>query len=850
MPCRSSFQNHFHLFASLVLTGLMACSGGGGSGGSGTPIPVVAPSTLVYATNPAVYTLGQAIPANVPSHAGDAVTGYTIAPALPAGLALNAVSGNLTGTPTALATLATYTVMATNGGGSTTVGLSLSVNPAPAGPVFTTQPASLSLSVGQNAHFTVAASGTPTPALKWQTSTNGSTWSDLGVTGTVCDVLAVTLGDDGRQFRAVASNATGTVNSSVAMLTVAPAVVAPVFTTQPADLTLTEGQSGQFQVVVTGTPTPTLQWQFSVGNGPWTSFGVTTPTYAVSGVTLGDNGRRYRVAASNSAGTTFSNAATLTVNALVLAPAFITQPGNATITEGQNAQFVVAVSGAPAPTLQWQVSTNGGSSWADISGATNAIFDVLGATLSQNARQFRAVASNTAGSVPSQAAILTVHAAPGTKAFGTATLIESGSTSAARPRIAFAPNGDAMAVWMQQSDGVYFHVWANRYTVATKSWGTEALIGPGVGDAWDPRIAIDSHGNALVVWYQDGDPTGAGRNDIWSNYYTAGSGWGSAMLVETDNAGPAVSPQVAFDPSGVGVAVWLQSDGTASQIRSNRFTAGAWGTVAVLEAVTPGASRSPQIALDASGNALVVWSRYDGTSAFDNIWANRYTAGSGWGTAGLIESDNTGAATVPQVAFDASGNALAVWQQSDGSRRNIWSNRFKAGTGWGTAELIEWNNGADADNPQIAVAGNGDAVAVWQQNGNSGPPTRIWSNRYTVGSGWGGFPALIQTDISGGGTATALAPQIAMDASGNALAVWVQPDGASDNTPDIWVSRYTVGSGWGTTANHGQVRINIPGATGSPAGWPQIAIDANGNALVVWYQSDGVNDSIWANRYQ
>lgn len=751
MPCRSSFQNHFHLFASLVLTGLMACSGGGGSGGSGTPIPVVAPSALVYATNPAVYTLGQAIPANVPSHAGDAVTGYTIAPALPAGLALNPVSGNLTGTPTALATLATYTVTATNGGGSTTVGLSLSVNPAPAGPVFTTQPASLSLSVGQNAHFTVAASGTPTPALKWQTSTNGSTWSDLGVTGSACDVLAVTLADDGRQFRAVASNATGTVNSSVAMLTVAPAVVAPVFTTQP---------------------------------------------------------------------------------------------GNATITEGQNAQFVVAVSGAPAPTLQWQVSTNGGSSWADISGATNAIFDVLGATLSQNARQFRAVASNTAGSVPSQAAILTVHAAPGTKAFGTATLIESGSTSAARPRIAFAPNGDALAVWMQQSDGVYFHVWANRYTAATNSWGTEALIGPGVGDAWDPRIAIDSHGNALVVWYRDGDPTGAGRNDIWSNYYTAGSGWGSAMLVETDNAGPALSPQVAFDPSGVGVAVWLQSDGTASQIRSNRFTAGAWGTVAVLEAVTPGASRDPQITIDASGNALAVWSRYNGTANL--AMANRYAVGAGWGAAAIIGSDTAFVAISQiQIAGDGSGNAVAVWNQGG----KIQANHYAPGSGWGTAALIEWTGG-DANSPQVAFDATGNALAVWQQNSGFGTPSRIWSNRYTAGTGWGGFPALIQTDSFGGGTATALAPQIAMDASGNALAVWVQPDGASDNTPDIWVNRYTAGSGWGTTANLGQVRINIPGASGSPAGWPQIAIDANGNALVVWYQSDGVNDSIWANRYQ
>lgn len=41
-----------------------------------------------------------------------------------------------------------------------------------------------------------------------------------------------------------------------------------------------------------------------------------------------------------------------------------------------------------------------------------------------------------------------------------------------------------------------------------------------------------------------------------------------------------------------------------------------------------------------------------------------------------------------------------------------------------------------------------------------------------------------------------------------------------------------------------------PGASGLNAGNPQIAIDGNGNALVVWAQSDGVNESIWYNRYQ
>jgi hypothetical protein len=50
-----------------------------------------------------------------------------------------------------------------------------------------------------------------------------------------------------------------------------------------------------------------------------------------------------------------------------------------------------------------------------------------------------------------------------------------------------------------------------------------------------------------------------------------------------------------------------------------------------------------------------------------------------WQTAVLIETSNTGDATKPQIAMDAIGNAIAVWQQSDGARSNIWSNRFESG---------------------------------------------------------------------------------------------------------------------------------------------------------------------------
>src|SRR5665213_159663 len=102
----------------------------------------LAPATVVYSTNPATYCAGLAIAANSPTTtSGGTPTGYTVSPALPAGLTLNAGTGVISGNPTTTAGVATaiYTVTASNSCGSTTVGVSITISPAaPAGLTYPT----------------------------------------------------------------------------------------------------------------------------------------------------------------------------------------------------------------------------------------------------------------------------------------------------------------------------------------------------------------------------------------------------------------------------------------------------------------------------------------------------------------------------------------------------------------------------------------------------------------------------------------------------------------------------------------------------------------------------------------
>ncbi len=102
----------------------------------------VAPSALSYATNPAIYTKDVTITDNSPSSTGGAVVSYSITPSLPARLNFDPATGVISGTPTALSAATTYTVTATNTGGSDTVSLTITVNnEAPSGLSYTNNPA-------------------------------------------------------------------------------------------------------------------------------------------------------------------------------------------------------------------------------------------------------------------------------------------------------------------------------------------------------------------------------------------------------------------------------------------------------------------------------------------------------------------------------------------------------------------------------------------------------------------------------------------------------------------------------------------------------------------------------------
>ncbi len=188
--------------------------------------------------------------------------------------------------------------------------------------------------------------------------------------------------------------------------------VAPTITTQPKSQTITAGQTATFSVRASGTAPLGYQW---AKNGAAIS-GATGASYTTPATTATDNGSKFVVTVSNSAGSVTSIAAILTVNAPTVAPTITTQPNSQTITAGQTATFSVSASGTAPLGYQW--AKNG----AAISGATGASYTTPATTSTDNGSQFVVTVSNSAGSATSTAATLTVTSTPGTLSLSSSNL--------------------------------------------------------------------------------------------------------------------------------------------------------------------------------------------------------------------------------------------------------------------------------------------------------------------------------------------------------------------------------------------------------------------------------------------
>jgi hypothetical protein len=319
-------------------------------------------------------------------------------------------------------------------------------------PVVVTSPASVGVGVAGTAVFTAVGSGNPDiTGVQWQVSTNGGkTFTNVPSSSSLyttsssptlpapyatasLTVSDVPLSMSGYEYRAVFSSGVKTVTTSAGTLNVNSA---PTVSKQPASTTVnvigSALPSASFTATATGgyPAVSVVQWQVYSG-GTWTpitaggnysiSLSGGTSTLIVYGVDASLSGTQYQAIFSNGAGfTATTSAATLTVET---GPAVTSPPTSMTINAGGAATFSVVGTGSPTPTVQWQVSTNGGKTFSNLAkgsyygtSVTSPTLTITGATAAMSGYEYRAVLSSklygmtSATTAASTAATLTVNA--------------------------------------------------------------------------------------------------------------------------------------------------------------------------------------------------------------------------------------------------------------------------------------------------------------------------------------------------------------------------------------------------------------------------------------------------------
>ncbi|QOT79471.1 hypothetical protein [Cupriavidus basilensis] len=358
--------------------------------------------------------------------------------------------------------------------------------------------------------------------------------------------------------------------------------------------------------------------------------------------------------------------------------------------------------------------------------------------------------------------------------------------------------------------------------------------------ASDPDVGVDSNGNGLVVWSEQV----ASQFVIRARFPTDAG----AAATTLSTAGDAFLPRVAFDAAGNATVIWMASENNISNLWASRYTAASrtWSAplrVVSSASVATGVS-TPDLAVDGQGNAIVTWYQGDGRTNHFDVWAVKYAALSGaWGAPFMV-SDGVNSAANSHVAVNAAGQGLIAWvqQQGDGTTvsngpQDIYGRSVTTGaSAWGPRAMLNAVGGNLYNvygQVAVAVDGSGNGLALWVQS-TASLSFAIQSARYVAASGW-----QTSTVVSNNTLGECYDPHVEIDGAGNAIAVWQEQNGVGAYGG---ANRYAAGTGWGVPEKFSGT---VPGDVYAP----RVAVGADGNATAIWYQWEASGINVRTSRY-
>lgn len=342
---------------------------------------------------------------------------------------------------------------------------------------------------------------------------------------------------------------------------------------------------------------------------------------------------------------------------------------------------------------------------------------------------------------------------------------------AAYPRIAVAPDGDAIVAWMLF--GVSDIRVQTRRISAAGAVGPIRTITPAATTTYLTDVDIHSGGDA-VVGLNELAPAARARLQIVRANDTL-------PAVQTLGGDPSYFPSAEFDSAGNVIAAWYGYDGANYRVQTRRRTAA--GSLTPTQYVSAAGNNvntntGPQISVAADGVAVLSWTRHDG-SHYRVQTRKRTLAGTLSPIATLSVAGTN--AYFPVVAVDDDGDAIVAWQLDPGGVSRVQARRRTSVGSLSPIQTLSLGS-VDGRMPAIAMDAQGDAAITWFAGDVEDSPTGVVQTRVWRTTGMGSTQTL-----SASGTHQVTqnllepgAAPVAVSSSGVAVATWSRDDGSGD----------------------------------------------------------------------
>jgi len=359
---------------------------------------------------------------------------------------------------------------------------------------------------------------------------------------------------------------------------------------------------------------------------------------------------------------------------------------------------------------------------------------------------------------------------------GLSTIATSGSGGVSSPAIAVDANGDYVVGWgSNNQDGSGWNVSVQRYSAnGTPQGSTTRVNTTSTGDQLDPSVAMDSVGDFVVTWSsynQDGSGWG-----VYAQRYSAnGAAQGGEFRVNTTTVGDQMHARVAMDSTGNFVVVWQSygQDGSGWGIYAQAFTSLGVRQCGEFQVnnTSAGDQEYPAIAMNGTGNFVVTWSSYGQDGSGWGVCARRYgTLGVPLGCEFSVNTTTMGDQMYSAVGIDTAGDFLVSWSSSNqggygcGTTWGICARRYNAlGLAQGGEFLVSNNAVGNQQSCAVAVNGSGDFEITWSSVVGSSYGT--FAQQFTAGG------AALNSAVQIGCSSTSTMSALAITATGQTVLV-------------------------------------------------------------------------------